>query len=60
MIKLCMLNACAGVDFKVKTLVLQGKRTKLSIWVSIYVDSNRLILHALKTPHLQTQCVSLS
>ncbi len=24
----------AGVDFKVKTLVLNGKRVKLSIWVS--------------------------
>ena len=23
-----------GVDFKVKTLVIDGKRTKLSIWVS--------------------------
>jgi len=28
---------CTGVDFKVKTIVLDGKRVKLSIWVSITI-----------------------
>jgi hypothetical protein len=30
--------SCTGVDFKVKTLVLGGKRVKLSIWVSYVCD----------------------
>ena len=29
-----MLTCTVGVDFKVKTVVLDGKRVKLSIWVS--------------------------
>ena len=33
-----LLFCVIGVDFKVKTIVLDNKRVKLSIWVSVTID----------------------
>ena len=53
----------AGVDFKVKTVVLDGKRVKLSIWVSqagycIIITSSLHHSHVITPGHCRTGTVS--